>query len=304
MTAGPHTVKSLEAGPEAEHAPTPPVVLTIAGSDSGGGAGIQADLATFAALGVHGASAVTAVTVQDTTGVHRVHALPDDVVLAQVDCVLADLAPTAVKVGMLGEARLALAVARLAAAGRLPRLVVDPVLVSTSGHSLAAAGVTLAIRDHLLPHAALVTPNPDEAAALLDVGPARSVDEQADQAGALRALGARAVVVTGGTARTATGTDRVDVLADAAGTHVLRSPEIATENDHGTGCTFASAAAAFLARGESTHDAVLSARAFVRHALRTSAGWRLGAGRGPVAHTRTTFLEPPTSTPTSQGAPR
>ncbi|AXG13017.1 bifunctional hydroxymethylpyrimidine kinase/phosphomethylpyrimidine kinase [Intrasporangium calvum] len=308
MTAGQHTPPGAGAGRPAGHAPTPPVALTIAGSDSGGGAGIQADLATFAALGVHGASAVTAVTVQDTTGVHGVHALPVDVVLAQVDCVLADLAPTVVKVGMLGEARLALAVARLAAAGRLPRLVVDPVLVSTSGHSLAAYGVTQALRDHLLPHAVLVTPNTDEAAALLDVGPARSVDEQADQAQALRALGATTVVVTGGTVRTAAGADRVDVLAQAAGTHVFRSSEIATDNDHGTGCTFASAAAAFLARGESTRDAVLSARGFVRHALRTSAGWRLGAGRGPVAHTRTTFLDPPASTLTSpltsQGAPR
>lgn len=286
---------------------TPPVALTIAGSDSGGGAGIQADLTTFAALGVHGASAVTAITVQDTTGVHDIHPVPVGVVLAQIECVLRDLAPAAVKVGMLGRPELSEAVARVAAAGRLPRLVVDPVLVSTSGHSLAADGVVATLREQLLPHAHLVTPNTDEAAALLGTVPARSVDEQADHAGALLAFGSRAVVVTGGTVRTPDGTERVDVLAGPAGTVVFRSPEIATDNDHGTGCTFASAAAAFLARGHTTHDAVLSARGLVRHALRTSAPWRLGSGRGPVAHTRTTCFEAtpdPTNVPHSQGAPR
>lgn len=298
--------------------PQPPVALTIAGSDSGGGAGIQADLTTFAALGVHGTSAVTAVTVQDTTGVHGSHAVPVDVVLAQVDRVLADLHPAAVKVGMLGEATLALAVARLAAQARLPGLVVDPVLVSTSGHSLAAEGVIRVLLLGLLPHAELVTPNTDETAALLDTTPATTVDEQADQARALRTFGPAVVVVTGGRVHDPAGgsvtssTDRVDVLADANGTHVLRSPEITTDNDHGTGCTFSAAAAAFLARGESTFDAVLSARAFVRHALGTSADWRLGAGRGPVAHTNTAFFEPsparvpaspPTDTAASQGAP-
>lgn len=283
----------------------PPTALTIAGSDSGGGAGLQADLATFAALGVHGASAVTAVTVQDTTGVHGIHVVPVDVVLAQVDCVLTDLRPAAVKIGMLGEAGLVLAVAGLAADARLPLLVVDPVLVSSSGHSLAADGVTQALRGRLLPHAEVITPNTDEAAALLDTPVATSIDEQADQAGALLALGPRAVVVTGGIARSMSGTDRVDILARANGTHVFRSPEIRTDNDHGTGCTFASATAALLAHGEPLHDAVLSARAFVRHALRTSAGWRLGAGHGPVAHTRTAFFETtPTRTPSSQGARR
>lgn len=293
----------------------PPVALTIAGSDSGGGAGIQADLTTFAALGVHGTTAVTAVTAQDTTGVHSAHPLPLEVVLAQLRCVLRDLRPAVVKVGMLAHPGIARAVARFAAAGRLPSLVVDPVLVSTSGHSLAADGVIRVLRHDLLPHAALITPNTDEAAALLDTTPATTVDEQADQAVALLALGPAAVVVTGGRAHDRAGragiprTDRVDVLADANGTHVYRSPEITTRNDHGTGCTFAAAAAGFLARGETTVDAVLSARAFVRHALSTSADWRHGAGRGPVAHTSTAFFEPTPTRPTthapnSQGAPR
>ncbi len=270
----------------------PPTALTIAGSDSGGGAGLQADLTTFAALGVHGASAVTAITVQDTTGVHGIHLVPTGVVLAQVECVVADLHPAAVKIGMLGEAVVAVALGRIAATGRLPRLVIDPVVASTSGHSLAGDGVADALRQHLLPHATLITPNADEAAALLGTSPADTVDEQAAQAGALLALGARAAVITGVRAQTRGRADRVDILADATGTHVFRSPEIDTLNDHGTGCTFASAAAAFLARGEELPDAVLSARAFVRHALRRAAPWRQGRGRGPVAHTSTAFFGP------------
>ncbi|WP_076259036.1 bifunctional hydroxymethylpyrimidine kinase/phosphomethylpyrimidine kinase [Intrasporangium flavum] len=267
---------------------TPPVALTIAGSDSGGGAGVQADLATFAALGVHGTSAVTAVTVQDTTGVHAVHQLPADLVVAQVEAVLRDLAPAAVKVGMLGSAEVVEAVAALAAGGRLAPLVVDPVLVATSGDPLAGPGVPAALADRLLPHAALVTPNVDEAAVLLGRPPAEGVDAQAEHARDLRgALGCGAVVVTGGAVATPRGTDRVDVLVDAGGTHVLRSREVATRNDHGTGCTFASAAAAFLAQGADPPDAVRRARAVVRRALLTSASWRLGAGRGPVAHTHT-----------------
>lgn len=305
MTVHWHADPTDDAGPAGAAVATPPVALTVAGSDCGGGAGIQADLATFAALGVHGTSAVTAVTVQDTTGVHAVHPVPVDVVLAQVECVLSDLRPSSVKVGMLGGADLTLAIAHLARAGRLPNLVVDPVLVATSGHALAGDGVAGTLATDLLPWSALITPNTDEAAALLGAAPPTTIEEQAELALALRGLGARAVVVTGGAAPSATGTDRVDVLADPDGLHVLAGPEIPTENDHGTGCTFASAAAAFLARGESTRDAVLSARAYVRHALRTSAGWRLGAGRGPVAHTRTASFETiPTQPTTSQGARR
>lgn len=268
--------------------PTPPVALTIAGSDSGGGAGIQADLATFAALGVHGTSAVTAVTVQDTTGVHGIHALPSEVVLAQVEAVLDDLPVAAVKTGMLGEVEVVRVLTRLAAERRLPNLVVDPVLVSTSGQRLTTAAATAELRA-LLPHATLVTPNADEAAALLGTRVATTLDEYADQAAALLALGARGVVVTGA----ADGNDRVDVLVTRKTTQLLRGPAIDTANDHGTGCTFASAAAASLARGAPLGEAVARAHTFVRTALHTSAGWRLGRGRGPVSH-----LAPSPSSPT------
>jgi hydroxymethylpyrimidine/phosphomethylpyrimidine kinase len=289
------------------------VALTIAGSDSGGGAGIQADLATFAALDLHGASAITAVTVQDTTGVHGIHPVPVEFIIAQVEAVLRDLNPAAVKVGMLGDETATRAVADFARAGRLARLVVDPVLASTSGHSLAASGVTRALLEDLFPHATLITPNTDEAAALLGTRPAASVDEQVDQARSLLRAGPAAVVITGAVAVGPDGVERVDVLAArcSGGVRVLRSPEILTTNDHGTGCTYAAAAAAYLARGESVHDAVRSARSVVRRALHTSAAWRLGRGRGPVAHTAAAFLvhsltvpSAPDLAPTTQGATR
>lgn len=287
---------------------TPPVALTVAGSDSGGGAGIQADLTTFAAHGVHGASAVTAVTVQDTTGVHGIHLVPADLVLDQIRAVLTDLRPAAVKTGMLGGAATTHAIAALAADDLLPRLVVDPVLVSTSGHSLAGDGVTLAMRDHLLPHASLVTPNTHEAAALLGCAPAGSLDEQADQARALVALGCPTVVVTGGAFEqrgSAGGPLRVDVVATSRRVRTFAEPEIATTNDHGTGCTFASAIAAGLAHGLTALTAVEMARAFVRTALLHAAGWRIGSGRGPVSHVQNpTRTQPKTQTQTQTSPPR
>ncbi|NUO91200.1 MAG: bifunctional hydroxymethylpyrimidine kinase/phosphomethylpyrimidine kinase [Dermatophilaceae bacterium] len=266
----------------------PPVTLTVAGSDSGGGAGIQADLATFAALGVHGTSAVTAVTVQDTVGVHAIHPVPADVVVAQVTTVVHDLAPHATKTGMLGDASTAAAVSDLAAQGLLPRLVVDPVLVSTSGHALATDDVLAVVRDQLLPHAAVVTPNTDEAAALLGCSPATSVRDQTDQARRLLDLGCAAAVVTGGV----DGGERVDVLATPTGVRVMSGPQIDTRNDHGTGCTFAAAVAAGLAHGLPVDRAVTTARAFVRSALTASACWRLGRGRGPVSHLAPTTTDP------------
>ena len=265
------------------------MALTIAGSDSGGGAGLQADLSTFALLGVHGTSAVTAVTVQDTTGVHGVHLVPSDVVVAQVRAVLDDLRPAAVKTGMLGDTVTTRAVGTLAAHGLLPNLVVDPVLVSTSGHALASDGVTAAMREHLLPHATVVTPNTDEAAALLDCAPATSLGEQAEQARALLDLGCAAVVVTGGRESGAPPSPgavpvRVDVVATTDAVRVLTAKEIATTNDHGTGCTFASALAAGLALGLPVLPAVEAARTFVRAALADATAWWIGTGRGPVSH--------------------
>lgn len=254
---------------------TPPVVLTIAGTDSGGAAGIAADLATFAALGAHGACAVTAVTAQDTTGVHRVVALTAEDVQAQIDAVLGDLPVAAVKTGMLGSAEVAAVVAGLPE--QLP-LVVDPVLVATSGAVLGDREVVQAYLRHLLPRATVVTPNLDEAATLAGADPD---DPAPDIARALHALGP-AVVLTGGDPTS--GTCR-DVLVDATGTHVLEHPAVATGNDHGTGCTFSAALAVRLARGEDLRRACLAAQAFVAAALQESQGWQLGRGRGPVAHT-------------------
>ena len=274
--------------------PTPPVALTIAGSDSGGGAGIQADLATFAALGVHGTSAITAVTAQDTTGVHDIHAVAPEVVLAQIEAVLGDFRVGAVKTGMLGQSAIVRAVTGLAERGRLPNLVIDPVLVATSGQRLTSPGATAQLLA-LLPHATLVTPNAHEAATLLGSPIASTLDECADQAAELLALGPRGVVVTGAVH----GDDRVDVLVTPTDTRLLRGPAIETTNDHGTGCTFASAAAAMLARGAPLGEAAAQAHGFVRTALRTSAGWRLGRGRGPVSH-----LAPTPSSPSHPTLPR
>lgn len=259
---------------------TPAVALTIAGSDSGGGAGIQADLATFAAFGVHGTSAITAITVQDTTRVHAVHPTPAAVVVAQVRAVLADLPVAAVKTGMLGDARTVQAVAELAAAGLLPRLVVDPVLVATGGDRLTSDAAASRLARELLPHALLVTPNTDEAATLLGTTRATSSAEQRAHALALLGFGPSAVVVTG----RVDGDHRVDVLAHEGQTVELRARSIPTANDHGTGCTFAAAAAAALARGADVPTAVELARDFVRAALVAAAGWRMGRGPGPVSH--------------------
>ena len=245
---------------------TPPVVLAIAASDSGGGAGLAADLATFAALGVHGACVVTAVTAQDTTGVHSVHRVPLDQVAAQLDAVLGDLRVDVVKTGMLADAAVVRLVAERCAG--LP-IVVDPVLRATTGAVLADEGVVVAYREHLLPAAALTAPNVHEASALAPVPGA---------------------FVT-------TGSERgVDVLArpghpDATFTHAA----LVTENDHGTGCTFSSAAAAYLAHGLTLPDAVDRAGRFVLRQLEQSRTWSLGRGRGPIAHVIPTH-------PTTRGA--
>lgn len=260
---------------------TPLVALTVAGTDSGGAAGVAADLTTFAALGAHGACAVTAVTAQDTTGVHRVVQLSADDVQAQVDAVLGDLPVGAVKTGMLGTAQVAKVVAGLPP--HLP-LVVDPVLVATSGAELGDDAVVAAYRDHVLPRATVVTPNVDEARRLVGAGPD---DARQDVARALHALGP-AVVLTGGDPGAATCRD---VVVDGHGrVQVVEHPAVPTTGDHGTGCTFSAALAVHLGRRQPLVDAVAAAQSFVAAALRRSAGWRLGRGRGPVAHT---FVQPP-----------
>lgn len=262
---------------------TPRVVLTIAGSDSGGGAGIQADLKTFAAHGVHGTSALTAVTAQHTAAVLGVAALDPDVVLAQLHAVLADLPPAAVKTGMLANPDIVKAVADLADRGLLPSLVVDPVLVSTSGDSLMDEGGVQAYRDLLLPHAEVVTPNLREAALLAGRDPAEltTVDAMAETAEWLRALGPGVVVVKGGHLDDSVA---ADVVAGPGGVAVVDAERIETRNDHGTGCTLSAAIAAELALGTSTATAVERAKAYVHRALRGAALWQLGTGHGPIDH--------------------
>lgn len=256
---------------------TPAVVLSVAGTDSGGAAGLAADLATFAALGVHGSCAVTAVTAQDTTGVHRVVVLDADDVRAQVLAVLADLPVAGVKTGMLGSAAVAGVVVDLVPE-QIP-IVVDPVLAATSGAALAGSDLVAAYREILLPRADVVTPNLHEAARLTGLESSLPPDEIAL---ALHDLGP-AVVLTGGDP---VATRCRDLVVDHLGRiTVLEHPTVATRNDHGTGCTFSAALAVHLARGLDLEAAARLAQAFVAAALATSATWDLGRGRGSVAHT-------------------
>lgn len=257
----------------------PPVALTIAGSDSGGGAGIQADLKTFAALGVYGMSAVTAITVQNTVGVRDALVLDAGLVAAQIDAVLEDIGCDAAKTGMLGTAEVVTAVAERLAAHAVADVVVDPVMVAKSGDRLLDEDARTAVIEHLLPVARIVTPNLPEAEALL--GREIAPREMAEAARELCALGARATVVKGGHA----GSEySVDVLYDALTGELTRlsAPRLDTTNTHGTGCTFASAIAAFLARGWRLEAAVAWAKRFVTEAIRR--GLPLGAGHGPTDH--------------------
>jgi hydroxymethylpyrimidine/phosphomethylpyrimidine kinase len=262
--------------------PTPPTALTIAGSDSGGGAGAQADLKTFAALRVYGTCALTAVTAQNTAEVRGVVALEPTFVQQQIETVLDDFAVGSVKTGMLATAATVTAVADLAKRGLLPSLVVDPVLVSSTGHRLLEdAGIVAYLHD-LLPHAQVVTPNLREAAVLgdTDVDSLRALEARVAVAERIRTTGARYVVVKGGHL-----TDSADdVVAGPDGVLVLPGERVDTGNDHGTGCSLSAAIAAYLARGATVPEAITQAKAFVARALAGGAAWRLGAGHGPLDH--------------------
>jgi len=262
--------------------------MTIAGSDSGGGAGIEADLRTFAALGVHGTAALTAITAQNTHEVRAVCALEAEMVRTQVETVSDDIDVSAVKTGMLARPATVRIVATLAAEGRLPNLVVDPVLVTSSGHPLMEPGGVEAYRELLLVHATVATPNLREAAVLIgiDVRDISSIDAMAEAGSAICLLGPRAVVVKGGHFQSGavTETRAPDVVVSSSGVRVLEATRVVTRNDHGTGCSLAAAIAALLARGESVDDAIDGAKAFVLRALVGAANWHIGSGHGPIDH--------------------
>jgi len=258
-----------------------PVVATVAGSDSGGGAGIQADLLTFAACGVHGASVVTAVTAQDTVAVRGVEVVSLEMLARQLDAVAADLQPAAWKTGMLPTPEIVAVVAQRLEQHGAERVVVDPVLRASSGAALVADAALVTLREALLPLATVVTPNIPEAAALSGL-PVSTPAELLAAARAIAAFGPRFVVVTGGHAD---GDEVTDLVLDAAsGTVVaLTHPRVPGPDRHGTGCTFSAALAAFLARGADPLDAAASASAFVATAL-ARAPEGVGHGLGPLGH--------------------
>ena len=260
---------------------TTPVALTIAGSDSSGGAGIQADLKTFAALGVFGASAITALTAQNTRGVTGIHAVPAAFVTAQIEAVFSDLAVGAVKIGMVAQAEsidaIAVALTRWAPA----HIVLDPVMVATSGDRLLAADAVAALRQKLIPLATVITPNLPEAAALLDEPVAASEAEIENQGRRLLALGCRAVLIKGGHGQ---GADSTDYLVGAQGSLALVAPRVATRNTHGTGCSLSSAVAAGLAKGESLEQAVRNAKSWISAAIAAADRFSVGHGHGPIHH--------------------
>lgn len=254
-----------------------PTALTIAGSDSGGGAGIQADLKTFSAFGVFGMSALTAVTAQNSLGVHGVHELPPEFVARQIDAVLGDFGADAVKTGMLASAPIVRAVAARLRAHRVERLVVDPVMVAKSGDPLLQPDARGALIAEILPLALVVTPNLDEAAALAGM-PVETPAEMREAARRIHALGPRAVLVKGGHLKT----DATDVLWDGRELTGFDAPRIESSNTHGTGCTFSAAIAAGLARGRALPEAIREAKAYVRRAIQE--GVQPGHGVGVLRH--------------------
>ena len=260
--------------------PRTPIALTIAGSDSGGGAGLQADLKTFSALGVYGASVVTAITAQNTRAVTAVEEVSPRLVAAQLAAVLDDIAVGAIKVGMLFSPAIIAAVAAGLAGTAVP-IVVDPVMVAKSGDTLLQPPAVAALVDAILPRATLLTPNLPEAARLLGEPEADSPEQAAAQGRRLLALGPRAVLMKGGHAGGALCTD---LLVTEAGTRRFEAPRIDTVNTHGTGCSLSSAVAAGLARGLPLEAAVAAAHAWLHAAIRAAEGLVVGQGRGPVHH--------------------
>jgi hydroxymethylpyrimidine/phosphomethylpyrimidine kinase len=260
---------------------TTPIALTIAGSDSSGGAGIQADLKTFAALGVYGASVITALTAQNTEGVSGIHQVPAEFVTAQIDAVFSDLAVGAVKIGMVAQPPAIDAIVAGLTHWSPKHVVLDPVMVATSGDRLLAVEAVDALRTKLIPLASVITPNLPEAAALLDEGMAADEAAIEKQGRRLLALGCNAVLIKGGHGE---GAESIDYLIYADRTMALAAPRTATKNTHGTGCSLSSAIAAGLAKGEDMEAAVRNAKAWVSAAIAAADRFSVGHGHGPIHH--------------------
>lgn len=257
------------------------IAVTIAGSDSGGGAGIQADLKTFSALGVYGASVITALTAQNTLGVSGIHDVPANFVSAQIDAVFSDLNVKATKIGMLSQPATIEAVAKGLDRHKVKNVVLDPVMIAASGDPLLVPEAIETLKKHLFPRALIVTPNLHEAAALLGDPVARTDEQMRVQAERIRALGADTVLIKGGHRE---GPEAVDLLVDAKGARRLVSKRTDTMNTHGTGCTLSSAIAAFLARGVQLGEAVSLAKHYITEAIAASDKLAIGHGHGPVHH--------------------
>jgi hydroxymethylpyrimidine/phosphomethylpyrimidine kinase len=265
---------------------TTPIALTIAGSDSGGGAGIQADLKTFSANQVYSASVITAVTAQNTRAVTAVHEIPADVVRAQIDAVLQDLKPQVIKLGMLFSPAIIHTVAK-ALSGYDGTVILDPVMIAKSGDALLQEDAIEALKSDLLPRVDLLTPNLPEAARLLDIDAAPDLEGMQVQAHALLEMGPRAVLMKGGHSAGATCTDLL--LTRSTEPLFLSAPRVITRNTHGTGCTYSAAIAAQVARGLPLHAAVTAAHGYLQKAITAADGLTIGSGHGPVHHFHETW---------------
>jgi hydroxymethylpyrimidine/phosphomethylpyrimidine kinase len=265
------------------------IALTIAGSDPGGGAGIQADLKTFAALGVYGASVITALTAQNTKGVTAIHDVPDEFIAAQMDAVFSDLAIAAVKIGMLSQVAAIKAVAAGLRRHHAKKMVLDPVMIASSGERLLTKEAVAAMRRELIPYVLMVTPNLPEAAALTGANLARDEKEMEVQARQILSLGAHTVLIKGGHAE---GEEAVDLLIGQGEVVRLSAKRIATRNTHGTGCTLSSAIAAGLAKGLDFIAATQEAKAYVTAAIANADVLQVGQGHGPLHHFYREWREP------------
>ncbi len=257
------------------------IAVTIAGSDSGGGAGIQADLKTFSALGVYGASVITALTAQNTKGVTAIHDVPPDFIAAQIDAVFSDLDVGAVKIGMVSQSAVIETIALGLDRWRQSKLVLDPVMIAASGDRLLVPDAIDTLKRVLIPRALVITPNLPEAAALLDAPIASSEMQMREQAERLLALGPKSVLIKGGHGA---GAESVDLLVEPTAFTRLAADRIATQSTHGTGCTLSSAIAAGLAKGVGLAEAVGAAKAYVTAAIAAAGRISIGSGHGPVHH--------------------